>query len=794
MTLETNASLPIKIAEPNDAIAFAVDTLLSQLNPKFSAKSAIDYEDVNQYKNADGTIQLIDATEDVDFYKVDLKAGDTIKVDIDSRQLAIAGKLSAGIDSQLRIFDAAGTELAFSEDAPAPDELFASEVDPYLEFTAPADGSYYVGASIFNNRSYNPLVPGSGSGSTSFTPFTFLPLTTGEYVLNIDLNSEEKPAATVIPSSTGEGAKVSLQSFAAAYNVNFLTGDYSIIAPAAVENSENSALVLALQADGEIPEGGLEVFVNSDRDLAELFATNLDTGNNLAFTPFSRGGQLLGLIFDQTGKATGFKYRLDQPDAVISLPIRNDGVANEPKPIHFFVEPAAGYSVDCHSNRSAITIYDTLEQVPAPTVTPEVSFTVNNTALVESAGDTTTFTFSLSEAPPPEGVLILFQANASPPFAAFNAIGDFDLTKAKVTGGAFPIDNPASSGFYFKITEQTASITLPVAPDDLTEGIKAVNFALSPGAGYTVDPNANAVTLTIADTPDSQLQVSLATEPTTLIESEATPSVHTFTLSTPPPEAGVTVFVNAPDLGEFNLDGIEATGGSITQVTDAGFFFNITAQEAVISLPVAADAEAEGLETATFTLEAGEGYQVNPVSNSGTFTIADTPDQLPLIEAETNDTIPLAFATGLSAERSTLAISGEIAAHGTGVEAVDASEDVDFYSFELQAGDQVAIDVDSVAYQITGLEAPQRLDSTLRLFNAQGDELLSAEGDASDPSSRDAALTFTAEAAGTYYVGVGQTGNTAYDPFILGSGSGRINPSAGINTGAYSLNFDLVHS
>jgi hypothetical protein len=48
------------------------------------------------------------------------------------------------------------------------------------------------------------------------------------------------------------------------------------------------------------------------------------------------------------------------------------------------------------------------------------------------------------------------------------------------------------------------------------------------------------------------------------------------------------------------------TGGSITQVTDAGFFFNIAGREAVISLPVAADADTEGLEEATFTLEAGE--------------------------------------------------------------------------------------------------------------------------------------------------------------------------------------------
>ncbi|NEQ26282.1 MAG: peptidase, partial [Microcoleus sp. SIO2G3] len=164
MTTEINASPLIEVSEPNDTIEFAVDTELSESNPQLSVRGAIDFDEANRYETASGTL-LIDATEDVDLYKVDLKAGDTIKVDVDSRQLVIAGELPIGIDGQLRIFDAAGTELAFSDDDPAPDEVFLSEVDPYLEFTAPTDGSYYVGVSIFNNNFYNPLIPGSGSGS-----------------------------------------------------------------------------------------------------------------------------------------------------------------------------------------------------------------------------------------------------------------------------------------------------------------------------------------------------------------------------------------------------------------------------------------------------------------------------------------------------------------------------------------------------------------------------------------------------------------------------------------------------
>jgi hypothetical protein len=272
-------------------------------------------------------------------------------------------------------------------------------------------------------------------------------------------------------------------------------------------------------------------------------------------------------------------------------------------------------------------------------------------------------------------------------------------------------------------------------------------------------------------------------------------SVHTFTLSSPPPEAGVTVFVNAPNLSEFNLDGLEVTGGSITEVTDAGFSFTIIDRTAVINLPVAADSVDEGLEEATFTLEAGEGYQVDPLTSSATFTIADTPDQLPLTETEANDTIPTAFVTGLSAAQPTFSISAEIAAHGEGLEAVDASEDVDLYAIDLKVGDTISVDVDAIEYEITGSTVPQRLDSVLRLFNADGDELLTADNCAvpnEAETNGDAYLTFTTETAGTYYIGVGQLGNTAYDPFMSGSGSGIINPAAGINTGAYSLNINLT--
>ena len=59
-------------------------------------------------------------------------------------------------------------------------------------------------------------------------------------------------------------------------------------------------------------------------------------------------------------------------------------------------------------------------------------------------------------------------------------------------------------------------------------------------------------------------------------------------------------------------------------INDENFNFTITEQDAQISLPVLNDGEIEGEETAIFTVEPGEGYQVETDAQTGTFTIVDS--------------------------------------------------------------------------------------------------------------------------------------------------------------------------
>jgi hypothetical protein len=796
---------PTAITEPNDIISLAVDTKLGDSYPEVSFTSRIDYNNTNRYE-VDGGFLYVDASEDVDLYKVELKAGDTIKIDADSNQFAEGRK----VDTWLRVFDSTGTELASNDDGAAPDEVFDAEFQSYIEFTAPADGAYYVGVSLYSNDEYDPNEPASGTGDANPAIPAINEYGPGEYTLNISLNNPDAFIAepTEIPSGTGEGPAISLFTVAGTYGSDFDTLGFDIIAPGIAETvpeDAGSALNLVLVANGEIPEGGIEVYINSNIAFPDYFGGieegdySVAYGGNLNGKPFSRGGEFLTAVYDENGQATGFKFRLEEPFATITFnpSNREEAETDGPEDVTFSIVESAGYTVSPVSS-STVTFYDTVADIPTPATTPEVSLEISPAELIESEETEFTIILSLSEPPPPEGVQVYVSGNA------FDFLNEFTVFEAQFTGG-LPVSDGAVSGFYFQMLEQTATITLPVFNSvEITEGIEQFNVEVRPGAGYTVNPDMGSALLTIKDTPDSQIQVTLTSEPETLIESEGTVATLNFRLSAAPPEDGITVTVSNPDLMELDLTTVQIEGAELVGVSDdnTSFTLKITEQNASVKATVYADDETEASETVTFTVEAGEGYQVDPAGSEGIFTIYDSPETAPTSTEEVNDTIGQAIATGLTAANATVTFNGEISQYFVEDEegnelTVDASEDIDFYSFTLNAGDTVKLDVDSIAYELEGYPT-QRLDSELRLFNAEGVELAANfDGYASDElfvANRDPYLEFTAEAAGTYYVGVAQWQNRVYDPLTGENSSGRINPDQGRNTGAYTLDIDLISS
>jgi hypothetical protein len=116
------------------------------------------------------------AGKDVDLYRVDLAAGDVLRI-----------SMNASFYNHLRVFNAAGTALA--------DQYLAPNGTAPLQFTAPAAGTYYVGVSGYLNAGYNPNQAGSGDDSGY----------TGTYQLTAERRSGDSTLLSGITASAARG-------------------------------------------------------------------------------------------------------------------------------------------------------------------------------------------------------------------------------------------------------------------------------------------------------------------------------------------------------------------------------------------------------------------------------------------------------------------------------------------------------------------------------------------------------------------------------------------------------------
>ena len=95
---------------------------------------------------------------DVDLFRVDLTTGQSVYADVDAQETSSGIPLS-GLDGYLRLFDAAGNELANNDDSLG--------ADPFLSYTVSTPGTFYIGVSGAPNRTYDPLSAGGiGMGSS----------------------------------------------------------------------------------------------------------------------------------------------------------------------------------------------------------------------------------------------------------------------------------------------------------------------------------------------------------------------------------------------------------------------------------------------------------------------------------------------------------------------------------------------------------------------------------------------------------------------------------------------------
>lgn len=114
------------------------------------------------------------------------------------------------------------------------------------------------------------------------------------------------------------------------------------------------------------------------------------------------------------------------------------------------------------------------------------------------------------------------------------------------------------------------------------------------------------------------------------------------------------------------------------------------------------------------------------------------------------------------------------------------SSDVDIYKFQLEIGERVRINVNTVG----------GLDAALKLFNASGvAQIVSAANDPTtsdnlaapgETTGLDPYIDFTATKAGVYYAAVSASGNTTYDPLSLAD------RRRGGTSGDYTLSIEVL--
>ena len=128
-----------------------------------------------------------------------------------------------------------------------------------------------------------------------------------------------------------------------------------------------------------------------------------------------------------------------------------------------------------------------------------------------------------------------------------------------------------------------------------------------------------------------------------------------------------------------------------------------------------------------------------------------------------NDTLSTAISTSLTRGTGSV-FSGTIATPDT----------VDIYRVDMAVGENLSANVDVQSIN-------SALSSYLRIFNSTGTEIANGFG-GGDASARTAALV-----SGTYYVGVSDSSNYAYDPTVSDSGAGT-----GVTSGDYNLTLLLT--
>lgn len=306
-------SLTLEEEEGNDSIATANVIARSDfaIDENFDvADDSIPHVAISGFIGGE---QASGGADDVDFFRFDLLAGETITLDID-----FADGGFDNFDSALQLFDSSDERVAFDDDSSTFDggEGSDSESDSFLTFTAPASGAFFAAVSSFPNFFTDPSQPSSGEDG-------------GDYVLNVSIEG-------LVPSSDGNdvfdgGDGIDSIDFGSFQGSNGVTVDLS--------NTGTQTVSVEFGTDTFLNIENISGTDNADsltgNDIAEFVGYQFDISGDLNAPTFdltntSDAAEITSLNFtigDTTSNfdavlnevTGGISFTLNTPDAVNNL-------------------------------------------------------------------------------------------------------------------------------------------------------------------------------------------------------------------------------------------------------------------------------------------------------------------------------------------------------------------------------------------------------------------------------------------------------------------------------------------
>lgn len=675
----------------------------------------------------------IDPDIDVDIYSFSVTNNQVVDFDIDTT-LNGAG----GLGSYIRLFTAAGAQIAFNDDGVAPGENVLA-FDSYLRYTFTTGGTYYLGVSNFNNAAYNAT---NGTGDTAGGLHSI-----GDYTLTVQ-------TAAVPPNDIDDTIAESLSLGAASTTPS--------VTSATISPDVDVDMYRFTVTAGQTVDFDIDTALNGPGGLGSFLRIFNFQGTELSFNNDANapGENVVGFdAYLRHTFITGGTYYVGVSNANNTLYSATLGTG----------DTSGGLNATGDYQLTVVALpIDLDDQISEAVALGQISATpVSRAARIDPDIDVDMYSFTVTA-----GMSV-----------------DFDIDTA--------LNGTSGLGSYLRIFNtagtQLAANDDGVAPGESTLGFDAyLRYTFTTAGTYYVGVSNNTNKTYNANGDGNDIAGGLNTigDYTLVVQTPATvvgdaddainEAVSLGAISTTPSvtNAEITVdtdvdmfsfTVTSGLVVDFDIDTPNNGPGSVQSFLRV---FNASGTE----LSSNNDGTAPGENTLGF-----DAYLRYAFATGGTYYVAVSNASNVLYNPTTGagDTAGGANATGAYQLRVTALpidtddTTVEATALGTisttiitRSDTINPDIDVDVYSFSVAAGQVVDFDIDTVLNGVGGL------GSFLRLFNSSGVQI-AFNNDAAGPNENtvgfDAYLRYTFSAAGLYYVGVSNANNTGYN-VLTGTG------------------------